>query len=487
MASSDDDEDLKRAIALSLQSTTKQEVIDLDSDTSSTTDDEPIRNDTVQKQDVPPPAVPSANGILGLDRKAMELERLARKRKASISLPPMQRKVPKTSPIPIDPQPSSAPVSQASESPYPNGTIKKTWAFNHPRKSDIKIEELLQRDSLSLAVLSSFQWDIPWLFTKLNLSTTQVVLIMQAETDDLKVQYRNEVSTISPNLRLCFPSMRGQINCMHSKLMLLSYPTHLRVAVPTANLVPYDWGETGVMENMVFVIDLPRLPPNSPTSMQKLTYFGDSLTYFLTAQGLEPSIINSLQHFDFSATKDLAFVHTIGGAHTGDDWQRTGYPGLGRAISQLGLATQEPLNIDYVTSSIGALTMDFLSTIYHAAQGDDGMAEYNHRTSNRTSKTKNKATFPPSQDNIKDNFHIFFPSHPTIVASTGGPRNAGTICFQRKWWDAATFPRSCLRDCKSRRRGMLMHNKLLFGRPAPPLNQNTTDSEEEKEKGEEKG
>lgn len=38
--------------------------------------------------------------------------------------------------------------------------------------------------------------------------------------------------------------------CMHSKLMLLKYPKYLRIVVPTGNLVPYDWGETGVMENV---------------------------------------------------------------------------------------------------------------------------------------------------------------------------------------------------------------------------------------------
>jgi hypothetical protein len=53
------------------------------------------------------------------------------------------------------------------------------------------------------------------------------------------------------NVKFCFPSMEGQINCMHSKLQLLSYPSYLRVVVPTANLVPYDWGEQGgVMENV---------------------------------------------------------------------------------------------------------------------------------------------------------------------------------------------------------------------------------------------
>jgi hypothetical protein len=37
---------------------------------------------------------------------------------------------------------------------------------------------------------------------------------------------------------------------MHSKLQLLKYKTYLRVVIPTGNLTSYDWGETGVMENV---------------------------------------------------------------------------------------------------------------------------------------------------------------------------------------------------------------------------------------------
>lgn len=45
--------------------------------------------------------------------------------------------------------------------------------------------------------------------------------------------------------------MEGQVNCMHSKLMLLFHPEYLRIVVPSANMVPYDWGEQGgVMENV---------------------------------------------------------------------------------------------------------------------------------------------------------------------------------------------------------------------------------------------
>lgn len=60
---------------------------------------------------------------------------------------------------------------------------------------------------------------------------------------------------------------------MHSKLQLLSHPAYLRVVVPSANLVPYDWGETGSMENVSVLlalqlrrltVDADLLPDRSP-------------------------------------------------------------------------------------------------------------------------------------------------------------------------------------------------------------------------------
>lgn len=44
--------------------------------------------------------------------------------------------------------------------------------------------------------------------------------------------------------------MEGQVNCMHSKLMLLFHSDYLRIAVPTANLTAVDWGEHSLMENV---------------------------------------------------------------------------------------------------------------------------------------------------------------------------------------------------------------------------------------------
>jgi hypothetical protein len=53
-----------------------------------------------------------------------------------------------------------------------------------------------------------------------------------------------------PNFRLCFPPMEPQVFCMHSKLLLMFHPGYLRIAVPSANLTPTDWGEDRLMENV---------------------------------------------------------------------------------------------------------------------------------------------------------------------------------------------------------------------------------------------
>ena len=118
----------------------------------------------------------SSLSFLGIDRKKMEQERLARKRKVSIS-PPPPRKIPRTSPGASIQAPDRQLGSSKNLGPsiFPRGTVKKTWAFGSPRTSDdIKLEEVLQRQDLNLAVLSSFQWDVEWLLAKINTRSMSV-------------------------------------------------------------------------------------------------------------------------------------------------------------------------------------------------------------------------------------------------------------------------------------------------------------------------
>ncbi len=239
----DEDEALRIAIAMSLgrdpgeredRPTAKARVVDLtqDSDEGSTTDsgDDLVEVDGGAGSSKPasnsnnppapaPPAETSTLSALGLDRKKMEEERLARlsKRKAAelgegVQPPSRPSQRPKTEDAPPLPSaaaalakkqtthpakptmapPSSPSATQLSSSstphqpplPFPQGTIKKTWAYGQPRHGDdIKIEEVLQKQQLQLAVLSSFQWDEEWLLSRVDLARTKLVLVAFASDE----------------------------------------------------------------------------------------------------------------------------------------------------------------------------------------------------------------------------------------------------------------------------------------------------------------
>ena len=504
----DEDEDLKKAIALSLA----------ESGVPTVKDELEIKANLTERESMIKPA-----GFLGLSRKAMEEERLARiasrKRERSIS-PPMglsSRKAPKleeqTVTLPsgarlnmfstlvqddqkgrkselanganarLKAEPLDRKITTNSEDrsevklenpsnsvlKYPNGVVKKTWAFGHSRTgNDIKLEEVLEPTTLQTAVLSGFQWDIEWVLSKLRIppngGSTKCIFVMQAKDEDLRSQMLRETSDMRSFLRLCFPPMPGQVHCMHSKLMLLFHADKLRIAIPTANLLNFDWGETGVMENSVFLIDLPRLPESSSQKIKDLTFFGQEVMYFIEKQGLAQDVRTGVLKFDFSATKDMAFVHTVGGSSFKHEAQRTGLPGLARALRQLEL-TSDNLEIDFAASSIGSLNDNFLREVHSAAKGDDLFAVATATSSKaraeffQSSKAK-KSTHPDTS--IREKLRIYFPMHETVTSSTAGA--AGTICLSRNWFEAATFPRSCFRDYQSTRAGLLSHNKILCAR-----------------------
>ena len=198
------DEDLKQAILMSLEGAKHDaEVSHLQGPAS------PLG--PLESFHAASPEIPKPQGIFGMDRKQMEEERLARlaKRKAGNS-PPRGQPAPKASRI-IDTRPpmtSQIPSSQKPPKPlvrsspavkhpatgvqatarpvlqFPLGAVKKTQLAYAPRTGDdITIEEVFQREDLNVAVLSSFLWDIEWLFSKFDTKKTKFILMMGAKED----------------------------------------------------------------------------------------------------------------------------------------------------------------------------------------------------------------------------------------------------------------------------------------------------------------
>jgi hypothetical protein len=457
---------------------------------------------------------------LRLDRKQMEQERLARiaarnnKRERSISPPAARspRKVPKLQQDSItlpsgarlnsiytsssEPKlqtaintikPEHAPESKDSSLvnasaksvqqvlpkvdpalKYPQGVVKKTWAFGHDRVNDIKLEEVLEPLTLKIAVLSAFKWDMEWILAKLKTPVkggqTKCLFVMEAKERELRQQILSDISDYSSWLRVCFPPMDGAF-CMHSKLMLLFHPTKLRVAIPTANLLDFDWGETGMMENSVFLIDLPRLANPGTQIAENMTPFAKELLHFLKQQDISQDVQDGVLNFDFSVTANMAFVHSIGGSSVGQDAARTGLAGLSQAVRSLNLITSGALELDFAASSIGSLKEDYLRTFHAAARGEDLISAQSAALSRaKASFFKKPTEKTPVEDKIeiKDKLRIYFPTKATVQFSTAG--GAGTICLQRKWFEAASFPSEIFRDYVSTRRGLLSHSKILCAR-----------------------
>lgn len=134
-----------------------------------------------------------------------------------------------------------------------------------------------------------------------------------------------------------------------------------------------------------------------------------------------------------------------GGSHKTEDHGPTGLPGLAQAVRDLKLDDVKHIELDYAASSLGAVNDTLLQRLHLAARGES----FDNNTK--------------IQD-VRERTRIYFPSNDTVKKSFGGPDCGGIISLTRKYYNAPTFPRECLRDYDSTRRGMLSHNKLLFAR-----------------------
>lgn len=482
LSATSEDDDLHRAIAMSLQSMPTSSPVGSKESTPGGSD--------CSKPELPAESTTLGMGILGIDRKRQEEERLARlkrKRESTVSSPSVKQdlgcqnaiqahptdnteaSMAKTSDIHNQKETGNSSSTPTSHLQYPHGVVKKTWAFGFERANDIKLEEVLQPSHLDAAMISSFQWDWNWLLPKLDTQRTKFVFVIHAKDEETRKKSRTDFDG-APNVRLCFPPIEGQIGCMHSKLMLLFYPTYLRVVIPTANLMPFDWGEPfqglqgGVMENTVFLIDLPRRVSETCEHENADVPFFQSLQYFLKAMKLQEDVLAKLLSYDFSKLAQHGFVHSIAGSHYGDSWRETGACGLGQFLHKMGLRTFDTIEIDFVTSSVGSLNDEFLRSLYLIAQGDSGLAEYTFRNTKSVplsvSQDLERRLGKEFPSGWKQHFRFYYPSDATVHASDGGPSCGGTICLNARWWAGSKFPRSLIRDCQSRRRGMLMHNKV---------------------------
>ncbi|KAH7108394.1 phospholipase D/nuclease [Auriculariales sp. MPI-PUGE-AT-0066] len=423
------------------------------------------------------------------ERKKLEAERLARQKRLRVepeqedesmtqdededtAPPPAKRQA--TRPSRLTPASranqsasSSSTVSRSSDFFFWDGALRPTANMHvdpaYRNSAVFRLTDIIGDTSeLTCAIVSSFGNDIAWLMTLLP-DTIPVILVnhpVTAEGNDMRFMARNWV--------LVSPSMNQNRGAMHIKLVLLLYKSgRLRLAIPTANMVPYDWRD---IENAVFVQDLPKLA--EPISFNKLSKdddFASLLTNTLKTLNVNAAL-TAHQKADFpeiplqSVTElrmcwdwskvTVRLVPSLAGRYEG--WQsvrRVGHTGLHKALRDLGADTPagKKLVLECQGSSIGRYTTQWMNEFYCSARGESS----DKFTWIGKKAAREKLPYPP----IK----VLFPSLKTVSNSALGLQGGGTMFCDKATWENPKFPRDSFYDSNSKRGRVLMHTKMILG------------------------
>ncbi|KAJ1655791.1 hypothetical protein IWQ61_004528 [Dispira simplex] len=379
---------------------------------------------------------------------------------------------PKISPvtIPVVTQPVTTTSSTRKGSTamlYAKPIFRKNYLPGYPDTNCVRLEDLIAKEGLQRAVLTSFVVDMDWLLAKLP-KDIPVCLVkhwnVKQDEQPGSHRYSDKVLIVHPPL-----SSHGY-GCFHAKLSLLYYPTFIRVIISSANYIAYDWE---VLENMVFCQDFPMIPaseiqPPSLTSPlptrsrsrnQKQssvslhrTEFGVALEKFLKHCHVPLKVKTTLKAYDFS----LATVHivmSVPGYHSPNVWYNFGQARLADIIHKHrnSADARDPPFVEYVMSSIGRIAGSWLDNFYRATCG----IKYT---------SPDKLTLEKAL--VKERFGIGFPSLQTVKDSVYGISNGSSFFLtDSNFKHLGTFS-ECFRDAIALRPGRLLHTKLLIARHA---------------------
>ncbi|KAL5520516.1 hypothetical protein ACEPAG_9740 [Sanghuangporus baumii] len=312
------------------------------------------------------------------------------------------------------------------------------------------------KSEITLAILSSYSNNMDWLYTFFD-PTTPIIVVNQPGEDG-----NSGLKQLAPNLLMTKPFIRNGRGCMHTKLFYKD--ERLRVVVPTANFVEYDWRD---IENTAWVTDVPlrrttiRHDPKAtdfPGTLQRVLHTLNvpaALTKLLDDERFELPIeaLSELRmRWDWSKVR-VKLVASIAGRHEGwEQVSKTGHPALMKAVQDLNARPPKgkQLVLECQGSSVGTYSTQWMNELYCSARGESARIWLDRPKSHRA-----KLPWPPVK--------ILFPSLQTVKDSVLGMPGGGTMFCRKVQWEAKNFPRELFYDSNSKRGRVLMHSKMIIG------------------------
>ncbi len=233
----------------------------------------------------------------------------------------------------------------------------------------------------------------------------------------------------------------------HSKIMLLVYPTFLRLVITSCNMMLAD---TEFGDNHWYIHDLPKR--RSRTSAPPSSFEADLLAH-LQALNVPEEFLDSVRElYDFSSVK-VQLVTSAPGTYSGvARAEKHGLLRLRRVVMDLGVDLRRKkregaLRLEVCAASVGNLSARWLDGFYDCALGR---------------KYLEVAAAGGADCDVPD-LKLFFPTTGDVGAANEDARRAASNigCHTRPWNRAPVAIKKIFHHYRSKDPGRLFHQKLI--------------------------
>ncbi|GLD93740.1 hypothetical protein PINS_up002345 [Pythium insidiosum] len=168
-------------------------------------------------------------------------------------------------------------------------------------------------------------YDLAWLFNECPRLADVPVVLVHGERDREAMQHDcrgfTNVTAVAPRLPIAYGTH-------HTKMMVVVYPTKVRVAIFTANFIPIDWNnktqgvwfqdfELATIGEDDEEDERKRADLSAGAGVEPVVDFKRDLVEYLSTLGAPVvAFCRELERFDFS-TATVALVPSVPGYHTG--------------------------------------------------------------------------------------------------------------------------------------------------------------------------
>ncbi|GAA5936937.1 hypothetical protein JCM3775_002749 [Rhodotorula graminis] len=342
------------------------------------------------------------------------------------------------------------------------GAVKRVPSKFHPDRDSYSFADLIgSRSTLQAAVVSAYVSEPEWVVSHFGDETPLLLVQARLEGDS---QPALAVCSLKPNTFRVVPKERlsgPYPGVMHTKLMIYYHDDYMRVVIPTANAVPYDWD---TIDNALFVVDFPYAPSDvkDPFKNETHTQFSRSFLQVCFTLDIPKRFVQPASQYEFLASSDVRLVHSTQGKYVlaRDEKKGGGLASLASAVQALGFAPGGTWELEATGSSIGRYTPAWLSQVLGACAG---VLPSSYFGAGKGRTAPPQYPVPPTGQPVRLPIKIVFPTEDEITGSFNGAPGGGTLFCPVKTWDAKGFPQHLFHRGQSKRARVAAHTKILLG------------------------